>query len=200
MCLPLSHPLSSPFPFPLCVSCRPSPCVCHHSHVLSCLPSVCVRQGTCTVCVLLATHQHSALLSSFLSCLLFLSLFHHHHPHSWGHQREKKEGKGVDGICGSFSFLFTVSFTPSFLPFQSTMPPHFFALSHSPTPHCTPHHRTHREHHTTTPVCCCVSCLCVAVFVSHCLPADSTLNQTTQRHENRQSPHMGQPMDEAMSE
>ena len=115
--------------------------------------------------------------------------------------RKKKEGKGVDGICGSFSFLFTVSFTPSFLPFN---PPchHTSSLPHThcTTLHTTPHHRTQRTRHTTTPVCCCVSCLCVAVFVCHCLPADSTLNQTTQRHGNRQSPHMGQPMDEAMSE
>ena len=113
--------------------------------------------------------------------------------------RKKKEGKGVDGICGSFSFLFTVSFTPSFSPFQSTVPPHIFAHSHSP--HCTQHHTiTQRTHHTTMPVCCCVSCLCVAVLVSHCLPADSTLNQTTQHHGKRQSPHMGQSMDETMCE
>ena len=68
-------------------------------------------------------------------------------------------------------------------------------------PHCTPHYTvSQKTRHTTTPVCCCVSCLCVAVFVCHCLPADSTLNQTTQHHGNRQSPHMGQPMDDTMSE
>ena len=63
-CLGLSHPLSSPFPFPpLCVvSCRlihPHVCVCHHSHVVSCLPSVCVRQGTSTVCVCWLAHTNT---------------------------------------------------------------------------------------------------------------------------------------------
>ena len=106
---------------------------------------------------------------------------------------KKKEGKGVVGICGSFSFC---SLCLSLLPFSPFNPPCHHTSSH---PHThPPYHRT--EHATTTPVCCCVSCLCVAVFVSHCLPADSTLNQTTQRHGNMQSPHMGQPMDEAMCE
>ena len=97
------------FPCPTpCLLPSLSPCVCRviHPHVCAspfpCLVlsslCVCVRQCTCTVCVLLATHQHSALLSSFLSCLLFLSLFHHHHPRSWGHHRERKEcgGKGKE--------------------------------------------------------------------------------------------------------
>ena len=70
--------MSSPFPFPPCVSCPVVSsipmCVCHHSHVLSCLPSVCVRQGTSTVCVLVGTHQHTALLCTILSRLLFLCL------------------------------------------------------------------------------------------------------------------------------
>ena len=68
---------SLPFP-PPCVSCPVVSsipmCVCHHSHVLSCLPSVCVRQGTSTVCVLVGTHQHTALLCTILSRLLFLCL------------------------------------------------------------------------------------------------------------------------------
>lgn len=113
--------------------------------------------------------------------------------------RKKKEGKGVDGICGSFSFC---SLCLSLLPFPLSIH-HATTLLLTPTLttlHTTPHHHTQRTRHTTTPVCCCVSCLCVAVFVCHCLPADSTLNQTTHRHGIRQSPHMGQPMDEAMSE
>ena len=72
-CLWESHALSSPFPFPLCVPRLSSPCVSTHSHVLSCLPHV---------CVVVATHQHCALLCCFLSSLLFLCLFHHHHPSS----------------------------------------------------------------------------------------------------------------------
>lgn len=50
MCLPLSHPLSSPFPFPLCVSC----------HVIH--PHVCVSPFPCLVlsslCVCEARHMH----------------------------------------------------------------------------------------------------------------------------------------------
>ena len=64
-CLWESHALSSPFPFPLCVPRLSSPCVSTHSHVLSCLPHV---------CVVVATHQHCALLCCFLSSLLFLCL------------------------------------------------------------------------------------------------------------------------------
>ena len=49
MCLPLSHPLSSPFPFPLCV--------CHVIH-----PHVCVSPFPCLVlsslCVCEARHMH----------------------------------------------------------------------------------------------------------------------------------------------
>ena len=53
---------SLPFP-PPCVSCPVVSsipmCVCHHSHVLSCLPSVCVRQGTSTVCVCWLAHTNT---------------------------------------------------------------------------------------------------------------------------------------------
>ena len=115
-------------------------------------------------------------------------------------EKKKKEGKGVVGICGSFSFC---SLCLSLLPSPFNPPCHHTSshpLTRRTTLHTTPHHRTQRTRHTTTPVCCCVSCLCVAVFVSHCLPADSTLNQTTQCHGNGQSPHMGQQMDEAMSD
>ena len=49
MCLPLSHPLSSPFPFPLCVVS------CHPSHVcVSPLP--CLVLSSLSVCV--ARHMH----------------------------------------------------------------------------------------------------------------------------------------------
>ena len=60
-----------------------SPCVCRvihahvspsPSHVLWCLCVVCVRHVTCTVCVVVGTLQHTALLCSILSALLFLSL------------------------------------------------------------------------------------------------------------------------------
>ena len=110
---------------------------------------------------------------------------------------KKRKGKGLMGFVPLFRFVHCV-FHSFLSPFQPTMPPHFFSPSPT-TLHTTPHHCTQRTRHTTTPVCCCVSCLCVAVFVSHCLRADSTLNQTTQRHGNR-PPYMGEPMDEAMSE
>ena len=55
---------SLPFPLVCPTSFFPH-CVSTHSHVLSCLPHV---------CVVLATHQHCALLCCFLSSLLFLCL------------------------------------------------------------------------------------------------------------------------------
>ena len=114
--------------------------------------------------------------------------------------RKKRKGKGLMGFVALFRFSsLCLSLLPLFLSIHhaTTL---LLTLTSPTTLHTTPHHHTQKTRHTTTPVCCCVSCLGVAVFVCHCLPADSTLNQTTQHHGNRQSPHMGQPMDEAMSE
>ena len=100
MCLPLSHPLSSPFPFPLCV-CRVMSsipmCECHHSHVLSCLPSVCVRQGTCTVCA--ACHTPTLCPAVLLPLLSSLSVSLPPPSPSFlgAYQRERSEGERERG-------------------------------------------------------------------------------------------------------
>lgn len=64
-------PSSLPLPFPLCVSCHPCPCVT--------IPIPCVVVSVlCEAChmhfVVVGTLQHTALLCSILSALLFLSL------------------------------------------------------------------------------------------------------------------------------
>jgi hypothetical protein len=106
-------------------------------------------------------------------------------------RRKKKREKGFEGKKHLFAFFVTMSFTPSFPPFQSTMPPLFFLHYHPlhTTVHTTP---SHTPHNTTTSVFCPHS-LCVTV---------SALNQTTQHHVimQLQPPHMAQPMDDAMSE
>ena len=72
MCLPLSHPLSSPFPFPLCVCHVIHPHVCHHSHVLSCLPSVCEARHMHCVCA--ACHTPTLCPAVLLPLLSSLSV------------------------------------------------------------------------------------------------------------------------------
>ena len=90
-----------------------------------------------------------------------------------------------------FAFVWPCLFHST--PFQSTMPPLFFLRPHS---HTTTHHNTpHTTCHTSTPVCCPLS-----FFLCDCQCTQSTLNQTTQHHAIMQSPHMAQPMDDAMSE
>ena len=69
----LVPPLVFSLPFPLvCVMSSIPMCECHHSHVLSCLPSVCVRQGTCTVCA--ACHTPTLCPAVLLPLLSSLSV------------------------------------------------------------------------------------------------------------------------------
>ena len=84
----------------------------------------------------------------------------------WG----KKEGKGVDGMCGSFSFLFTVSFTPSFLPLSvhhATTLLLTFTLTHT-AHHTTPLHTEMPHNHACVLLCFLFACCCVCVPLSAC--------------------------------
>ena len=93
--------------------------------------------------------------------------------------RKKKEGKGVDGICGSFSFLFTVSFTPSTSPFN---PPCHHTSSHSHITHHTAHHTTpsHRKLATQPRQCAVVFLVCMLLCL--CLTVCLLIPHSTKQH------------------
>ena len=83
--------------------------------------------------------------------------------------RKKKEGKGVDGICGSFSFC---SLCLSLLPFSLSIHHATTLLLTLTLTHRTAHHHhtiAHREHATQPRRCavmflvCVLLCLCVTV-------------------------------------
>ena len=93
---------------------------------------------------------------------------------------KKKEGKGADGICGSFSFC---SLCLSLPPFSLSI--HHattLLLTHTHTPpHCTPHHTiTHREHATQPRLCAVVFLVCVLLCL--CLTACLLIPHSTKQH------------------
>ena len=103
----------------------------------------------------------------------------------WKSWEKRKEGeKWFEGKV-SFFVLCDCVFHSFRSPFQSTMPPLLFLCRLSLTPHTTLHNHKHAH------VC---SSWCETVY------AFTALNQTTQHHAIMQSPHMAQPMDDAMSE
>ena len=107
--------------------------------------------------------------------------------------RKKKEGKGVDGICASFSFCSLCLSLPPFT--LSIHRPTTFLLT------ITPHHIiTHREHATQPRLCAVVFLVCVLLCL--CVTVCLLIPHSTKQHNAMETGnnHMGQPMDEAMSE
>lgn len=115
-------------------------------------------------------------------------------------EKKKRKGKGLMGFVALFRFVHCV--------FHSFLSP--LSIHHATTLlltltlttlHCTPQHTiAHREHATQSRLCavvflvCVLLCLCVTVCL---LIPHSTKQHNTMETGNH---HMGQPMDEAMSE
>ena len=94
---------------PRLVFSLPFPLVCPTSFFALVCPPIPMSCLVFPTCVMVATHQHCALLCCFLSSLLFLCLFHHHHPSSplvcvkrvcVGNGKEDEQTCVVQKACG----------------------------------------------------------------------------------------------------